>query len=196
MSALISETRGPLAHCRVDEWDGQPPAVCPDRAPGRPAEAAQALLMLPDSKSLGPSLPAQISADTEIIHSDAGSACGAAGASSSTEELAVDRCKGEGAPGWGAASPSRLWSLSLDAKPPGQPSATKSIQKTAHGVSRFPGGTGLPRGCQPLCLVSYLALLDERRGEGYIGMGALLPMSWLDVHPVVAHVQASDLEVI
>ena len=38
-----------------------------------------------------------------------------------------------------------LWSLPLDAKPPGQPSATRSIQKTARGVSMFPGGTSLPK---------------------------------------------------
>ena len=102
--------------------------------------------MLPDSKSLGPSLPAQIPADTEITHLPMqGRPVGRLVLPSQLRSRLLIAARRGCPQGWGSRPQEDIWSLPLDAKPPGQPSATRSIQKTAHGVSVFPGGTDLPK---------------------------------------------------
>lgn len=139
--------------------------------------------MLPDSKSLGPSLPTQISADTEITHLPIqGLPVGRLVLPSQLRSWLLIAAR-RGCPEVGAASPSRISGHFLL-----MPNLQASLQPPSPSRKQpmgFPGsleGQVYPEEAS-LCLVSYPALLDERRGEGYIGMGALLPVSWLDVHP-------------
>lgn len=139
--------------------------------------------MLPDSKSLGPSLPAQIPADTEITYLPMqGRPVGRLVLPSQLRSRLLIAAR-RGCPRVGAAGPRRISghfllmpNLQASLQPPG-PS-----RKQPMGFPCSLEGQIYPNDAS-LCLGSYPALLDERRGEGYIGTGALLPVSWLDVHP-------------
>lgn len=133
--------------------------------------------MLPDSKSLGPSLPIRISADTEITHLPMqGRPVGRLALPSQLRsQLSIPTRRGCARAG--AAGPRRVsahFLLMPNLQPPG-PS-----RKQPMGFPCSLEGQVYPDDAS-LCLVSYPALLDETRGEGSIGTGTRLPVSRLHV---------------